>query len=447
MKKITFLMCLLITSIGFSQELVTNGDFESGIAPWYGNAANAVDDGSGNFVNEANILAAGTPFSVNLSQEVILENGMSYELVFDAYTDATTGTRSMVVGLGQAAAPFTALTQDPVLTDVPQTFSYTFTINYGDAVADRVIFDMGAETGFVFIDNVSVQETVDLCNDGILNNEETEVDCGGPNCEPCIVPPAEAAPFPPTRNVSDVISFYSDAYTNVAVETFDAGFCGFGATSEVEIEGDPTRTYSSVACVGWEFTNNRVDASAMTHVHFDYYTSDTDLVGKVFNVKFSDWAGGSSEASALEINTNTGTTPALVSGSWVSVDLEIDFSNPIFAGSPTRSDLAQFVISSNLDNAWLDNVYFHNNTVLGIDEFDLNQVKVSPNPTNSVWNVTTVDQNINTIRVYDVLGKEVLSLEPNSNEAVINASGLINGLYLAKISSANGERTIKLVKN
>jgi len=161
MKKITFLLSIMFCSLSFSQNLVTNGNFQSGAAsPWYGNAANVVDLGGGNFVNQANVLAAGNPYDVNLSQNINLVSGTTYQLSFDAFTDATTGTRTMTVGLGQNNAPWVALTATTTLTSSLQTFTYTFTINYGEAVADRVIFDMGAATGYVFIDNVSVTEVV-----------------------------------------------------------------------------------------------------------------------------------------------------------------------------------------------------------------------------------------------------------------------------------------------
>lgn len=163
MKKITYLFTLLVSIWGFSQNLVTNGNFQTGTAaPWTGNAANVVDLGASNFVNQANVAVAGNPWDVNLSQEVNLIDGKTYLLKFDAFTATATGTRTLISGLGQTGAPFASLTATSVLTPNPQTFSYEFTINYGNTVTDRVIFDMGNATGFVFIDNVSVIEVLPL---------------------------------------------------------------------------------------------------------------------------------------------------------------------------------------------------------------------------------------------------------------------------------------------
>ncbi|PWH83928.1 hypothetical protein DIS18_05080 [Algibacter marinivivus] len=145
-----------------TSNLLTNGDFEAGPpgAPWTGNAINPVDDGSGsNFVNQADVAVAGNPWDVALSQgDLSLTDGASYTFSFDAYT-ATGTTRSIIVGIGQDSSPFAANVVTETLTDVLTTFTYTLDANYGSAgsMNSRVIFDMGADTGFVFIDNVSLQ--------------------------------------------------------------------------------------------------------------------------------------------------------------------------------------------------------------------------------------------------------------------------------------------------
>jgi len=163
MKKITILFTFLISILGFSQNLVSNGDFQTGTAsPWTGNAANVQDLGSGNWVNQANVAVAGNAYDVNLSQQINLVDGKTYRLKFDAFTATATGTRTMICGLGQTGAPFEALTSTVTLTPNSQTFTFEYTINYGNTVSDRVIFDMGAATGFVFIDNVSVVEVLPL---------------------------------------------------------------------------------------------------------------------------------------------------------------------------------------------------------------------------------------------------------------------------------------------
>jgi endoglucanase len=299
-------------------------------------------------------------------------------------------------------------------------------------------------------DNFYLYKDPGTCDDGIQNQGETGIDCGGPNCAPCTGPPTLAAPTPPARPAADVISIYSDTYTDITVDNFDFGLCGASpSVVEVSIAGNPTQLYSGSGCQGIDFQNNRQDASEFTRLHIDVYTDDANLVGKVFNLKLVDWAGNPTEAGStgLEVILNTGTNPALVANQWVSLDIDITALGGSVLGNLTRSDVAQLHITSNLNNAWYDNLYLHKGTLLSTNEFSKASFTVSPNPTNSQWHVKTIDQNITNITVFDILGKQVVSLNPNSAEAVIDATNLKDGLYLATISTANGSQTVKLIKN
>lgn len=449
MKKITILSLLFICSLGFSQNLLTNGDFQTGTsAPWYGNASNVVDLGGGNFVNQANVTAAGNPWDVNLSQVVLLQSGLTYELSFDAFTDATTGSRTIIAGLGQDNAPYASLTQTPTLTATSQNFSYQFTINYGDAVSDRVIFDLGAATGFVFIDNVSVVEVTTTCNNGIQDGDETGIDCGGSVCPACVVTPTVAAPTPPARPVADVVSIYSDAYSNITMDNFDAGWCGGAATTQVQIAGDNTlKKNTGVICHGIDFQSNRQNLTSFTHIHFDFYITDTDLTGDVFNLKLVDFAGTSAEVSALEVNINGGTTPQLVANQWVSVDVPITALGGVVAGNLNRSDIAQIgITTANVSNVWYDNIYLHKNTVLSNETFNASNVSMYPNPSNDVVNVSAIE-NIDVVSVINILGQTVLIKAVNSNNFSLDISELNSGQYFLYLDSNNTKVVKKLIKN
>jgi hypothetical protein len=173
--------------------------------------------------------------------------------------------------------------------------------------------------------------------------------------------PTAAAPTPPARDAGDVVSIFSDAYTNITIDNFDAGWCGGAATTQVAVAGNNTlKKNAGIECHGIDFSSNRQDLSSFTHIHFDFYTDDTDLTGDVFNIKLVDFAGGNGEASALEVNINTGTTPAIVAGTWVSVDINITSLGGIVTGSLSRSDVAQIgITTANLTNVWYDNIYLY----------------------------------------------------------------------------------------
>jgi len=344
MKKITFIFLFLTSVLGFSQNLVTNGDFQTGLStPWYGNAANAVDLGGGAFVNQANVATVSNPWNVNLSQEILLENGRTYALTFDAFTDAITGTRTILSGLGQAAAPFTSLTSTTTLTSTPQTFNYQITISYGNAVADRVLFDMGGATGYVFIDNVSVVEVTSTCNNGVQDGDETGVDCGG-SCPTCAVSPVVAAPIP-THNAVDVVSIYSDSYVSVATD-FNPNW---GQSGSVNTTFNPTGTGTNYAMAYTNFNYQgtyltQTNAANMEYLHVDIWTANAT------SVKVSPINNGTGVAEYL-VNI------PLISGGWSSVDLP----KSAFVGM-TWDSVFQLKFDGQTgvspSKIYLDNIYF-----------------------------------------------------------------------------------------
>ncbi len=449
MKKITFLLALMLSTLSFSQ-IVTNGNFQTGDeAPWYGNAANVVDLGGLNWVNQAEIGVAGPAFNVNLSQIVSLTNGQTYELKFDAFTDAVTTTRTMIVGLGQTAAPFLALTATPVLTATSQTFTYQFTINYGEAVNDRVIFDMGAATGFVFIDNVSVLQVVNTCNNGVQDGSETGVDCGG-SCPPCVAVPLVAAPTPPNRPAADVKSIFSDAqvgYTPIAVlnyagvdgqpsndNTFNTSWCP-GTTTLIQVAGNNTNRITGLGCEGIAFFAGRFSATGFTNFHIDIWTP-TATLNRVFSFKFSNWNNTAGETNAWEYTaTNANTLPAGSQGTWISLDIPFTAFNcintPPGNACPSLADFTQFVITSDLGTVYYDNLYLHKNTVLSTNLFEVSNVKLYPNPATNVLNIegaTTIEK----VAVYNLLGQQVLTQTPNNELVTIDVSSLQVGVYVVK---------------
>jgi len=94
----------------------------------------------------------------------------------------------------------------------------------------------------------------------------------------------------------------------------------------------------------------------------------------------------------------------------------------------------------------LDDIYWEG-TPLGVNEFSIIDMSVYPNPTHDSWTIQTKGQDILSIYVYDILGKNVLSISPNSPKAIVDARNLKTGIYFAKIKTIEGYNSVKLVKN
>ena len=86
--------------------------------------------------------------------------------------------------------------------------------------------------------------------------------------------------------------------------------------------------------------------------------------------------------------------------------------------------------------------------LLSTNDVTLNDVSLSvyPNPTGSNWNVETNNASINSVEVFDILGKQVLLVPVSGNSVIISSDSLGSGIYLAKINTDFGAKTIKLIK-
>ena len=171
------------------------------------------------------------------------------------------------------------------------------------------------------------------------------------------VGPTTPAPTP-SVSADSVISLFSNAYTNVKVDTWDTNWQFSNAeVSDIKVAGNDVKRYSSLNFVGIEFASQTINASAMTHFHLDLWTPDPTELPKSFKVLLIDFGAngifGGSDDTQHELSF---TRPTLVSEQWVSLDIPL--SN--FAGLLNRAHLAQLVLSGDVPNVYVDNVYFYN---------------------------------------------------------------------------------------
>ncbi len=83
--------------------------------------------------------------------------------------------------------------------------------------------------------------------------------------------------------------------------------------------------------------------------------------------------------------------------------------------------------------------------VLGSESFSLQNLSVYPNPVNDVLNIAYTED-ISDVTLINMLGQMVLSQKVNAATAEINTSGLQNGNYILKVTTAKGAASIKIVK-
>jgi len=82
---------------------------------------------------------------------------------------------------------------------------------------------------------------------------------------------------------------------------------------------------------------------------------------------------------------------------------------------------------------------------LGVNDNNSITVAVYPNPATDSFTIDSIDE-ISSVRIYNVLGQEVLNVAPNNTSATIDISALRSGIYLTQVSTNAGSKTTKLIK-
>lgn len=167
-----------------------------------------------------------------------------------------------------------------------------------------------------------------------------------------IAPPASPAP-PPSLPAADVIALFSDSYSNRTVDTWSATWDQADVT-DLRVSGNNVKGYTNMVFAGIEFITSRIDVTAMTHFHLDAYLPS----GSTLRIKLVDFgangAFGGGDDSEQELTFNAGTSPAITTGAWSSLDIPLSS----FTNLTGRANLAQMTLAGT-NTLFVDNVYLH----------------------------------------------------------------------------------------
>jgi len=175
--------------------------------------------------------------------------------------------------------------------------------------------------------------------------------------------PTAAAPTP-TCPSANVVSMFSNAYTNVPVNTWLTPWSQATLT-DIQIAGNATKKYENVNFLGIETVGpNLLNLTSMNNLHLDVWTPNMTT----FRIKLVDFgpnaAFGGGDDSEHEIVFNN-----LPLATWNS--LEIPLSN--FTGLTSRAHIAQMIYSGvpvGQGTLFVDNVYFNSSDALVTGDAD-----------------------------------------------------------------------------
>lgn len=249
--------------------------------------------------------------------------------------------------------------------------------------------------------------------------------------------PMTAAPTP-TRPANTVISMFSNAYTNVPVDTWRTVWSSANLT-DLQIAGNDTKKYSALNFVGVETVNSQINATNMQYFHVDAWTPNMTT----FRVKLVDFGANGVYQGTPNDDTEYELSYTPVLSEWNSYDIPLSS----FTGLTSRAHIAQLIFSGNPAGAgivFVDNVYF-SNTPLASTSFNLAEVKMFPNPTTDMVTITAT-KNIDSVSIYSVIGQEIKQIRPNTASTTVDVADLQAGIYVVKVTAEGATATSRLVK-
>lgn len=326
MKKITFLIFLLIGSFGFSQTLPFNFSNPNQLMLGAeGTVGTIINDGGNDVLQIVGGIATWDHVKVDLAQNVNLSNDANNTITFRIKPSTPSGNHLLKFELG-VNGPATAELAFTTTGTAWQNISLNFPAGLGNYGRIVIFTDSGAASN-----NFNNAATGTYLIDDIA---------GGTNiAPPVVVAPTVAAPTPPVRNASDVMNFYSSAYTEIAGTNWNPSWGQATAASEIQIVGNATRKMTNLNYQGAEFLGAK-NVSTMTNLHLDVWTPDCTSF-KVFLIS----------AGPLE---NAYTLSPTLSG-WNSFDIPLTNYTV-----PNLSAITQFKFESVTagTTVYMDNIYF-----------------------------------------------------------------------------------------
>ena len=418
MKKITFIVLLLTSSFGLAQTFPIDFSDPLDAMNCFDCAFTLTTDAS----NDVGSIAGGgllyDTAQLNLAENLDLSDDANNTITFKIKPIADYGTRTHLLKFEAGTGP-----------NVELSFTTTGT-DWQD-----IVLDFGSGLG-----NYSLLVFFPDFNNTEVGTYLVDDFAGGTNIAPI---PELTVPSPtPSTPDAEVLSIYGDTggFTNIWSSDYSFGTTTIVDTDPSAVINNTLKMDFSVAGYGEGTVPGTVtDVSGYDYFHFDYWTSNATQIRMILIEE---------DGAVFEYFYELPTEEAFVFDTWKSVDIPLTF----FTAQGFSADkFFQYKLGtlSDLDTGivYFDNLYFTVNpgTILSVTEFDATNFSVYPNPSNNNWTIKAT-RTVNKINVFDVLGKQVLSVYPNSSKTTIDASGLNTGMYFAKIDTDYGIKTVKLIK-
>ena len=152
----------------------------------------------------------------------------------------------------------------------------------------------------------------------------------------------------PTKAAADVISIFSDAYTNISGTDFNPNWGQGTQVSDTVVSGDNIKKYGNLDYQGTNL-GSRVNASSMESIHFDIWTPNATQI-QIFMVNEGNTGGPTEQSVTLTLTQN----------GWNSLDIPMSsyHSSIVSSISQFKIQYPGFAYHASPYNFYLDNIYF-----------------------------------------------------------------------------------------
>jgi len=430
MKKITLLFLFVLTAtFGFAQNLISNGSFDTS-TDW--NVVNLRTDDFGT----ATIGSGVVTFADNgdtgagernraIYQEIVLTAGfyafdMHVEIdgLADSWGEVFVGTSAPIAGSDYSENNI-LVAWNTWWGCVPATYQGLAT---GLGCSDSSTFEITTDGTYYVVFKAGSLNTYG--NNVVVDDVTLVADN----------PPVPLSEFNFDFTTPTPIGTYQANFNDDAVNTVTDGI---NITTEVgEISGVNDDWWSQF---NYEYSDG-----------FDLSTGDRGISLKVKGPR----------TSSITIKVESGTDPdaeVTVNYTTPNVWQELLFDLSSNTSSNNTKVAVFFDIQTDFDAGvdaaqnifQIDDFVFGEFSTLSKNNFqiEIEGLKTYPNPTNTEWTISTKNQVIQSIELFNVLGTKILSLKPNAIKASVDASSLAPGIYITNITTEYGTATKKLIKN
>jgi hypothetical protein len=278
-----------------------------------------------------------------------------------------------------------------------------------------------SSTGFTF--SISAK---DLSGNSASNNPIQIVT----TTSPAFPEPVASSPIPPSRSPENVISIFSDAYTNVPNTNFNPWWQQSSWFYSVQVGGNEVLEYENFNYQGIEI-GSKVNASTFQYLHIDLWTpNETSL-----SISPISQSTGEKAVQLTPIKLNE----------WNSYDVPL--SSFTIQGLSMTDILHLKFVGSGKSIIYLDNIYFSKGPVTAIrDMKSYAAIRYYPNPVLNDLNIKS-ETEIRNIDVYTITGQKIKSVTLKTSNTTIDLSDLTSGTYFVTVTLKNGTLSVqKIVK-